>query len=212
VGFWRHLRVIGLLPGVVTLVVPATIIYFTGPVKIGWGLASPLSWVPPLLGCILVGLGLFLMYQTISLFATVGEGTLAPWDPPRNFVVQGVYRYVRNPMISGVLFILLGEAVLLGSSPLLLWFLVSFAVNATYIPLIEEKRLARRFGDEYLAYKRNVPRWVPALGPGRRHRTIGAKIPLNSFAPSKTARDKGRIVATPSERELQNSLCRNFLP
>jgi protein-S-isoprenylcysteine O-methyltransferase Ste14 len=113
VGFWRHLRVIGLLPGVVTLIVPATIIYFTGSVNIGWGLESPLSWVPSLLGCVLVSLGLFLMYQTISLFATVGEGTLAPWDPPRNLVVQGVYRYVRNPMISGVLFILLG-----GSNPI----------------------------------------------------------------------------------------------
>src|SRR5215208_1937963 len=95
-------------------------------------------------------LGLLLMYQTISLFANVGEGTLAPWDPPRNFVVRGVYRYVRNPMISGVLFILLGEATLLGSLPLLAWFLVFFAVNATYIPLLEERQLARRFGGEYL--------------------------------------------------------------
>jgi protein-S-isoprenylcysteine O-methyltransferase Ste14 len=105
------------------------------------------------------------MYKTISLFANVGEGTLAPWDPPRNLVARGVYRYVRNPMISGVIFILLGEAILLGSLPVLVWFLIGFAVNAIYIPLIEEKRLERRFGDEYLAYKRNVPRWIPRLRP-----------------------------------------------
>ena len=112
---WRHLRVIGLAPGVVTLVVPAAIIYLTGAVNFGWGLSPPLNWLPALLGCLLLGLGLLLMYQTISLFATVGEGTLAPWDPPQNLVVRGVYRHVRNPMISGVLFILLGEATLLGS-------------------------------------------------------------------------------------------------
>jgi protein-S-isoprenylcysteine O-methyltransferase Ste14 len=162
---WRHLRVIGLAPGVVTLVVPAAIIYLTGAVNIGWSLSPPLSWLPPLLGCLLIGLGLLLMYQTISLFATVGEGTLAPWDPPQNLVVRGVYRYVRNPMISGVLFILLGEATLLGSLPLLVWFLIFFAVNATYIPLLEERQLASRFGGEYLAYKRNVPRWIPRFRP-----------------------------------------------
>jgi protein-S-isoprenylcysteine O-methyltransferase Ste14 len=150
---------------VVTLVVPAAIIYLTGAVNIGWGLSPPVNWLPALLGCLLLGLGLLLMYQTISLFATVGEGTLAPWDPPRNLVVRGVYRHVRNPMISGVLFILLGEATLLGSLPLLMWFLIFFAVNATYIPLLEERQLARRFGDEYLAYKRNVPRWIPRFRP-----------------------------------------------
>jgi hypothetical protein len=85
----RHPRAIGLLPGVVTLVVPAALIYFTGAVNIGWGLPPPANWLPPLLGCLLLGLGLFLMYQTISLFATVGEGTLAPWDPPRSLVVPG---------------------------------------------------------------------------------------------------------------------------
>jgi protein-S-isoprenylcysteine O-methyltransferase Ste14 len=165
VKLWGHLRAIGLLPGVVTLLVPATLIYFTGAVSIGWGLSPPANWLPPLLGCILICLGLLLMYETISLFANVGEGTLAPWDPPRKLVVRSVYQYVRNPMISGVLFILLGEAVLLGSPPLLVWFLVGFAVNAIYIPLTEEKSLERRFGGQYLAYKRNVPRWIPRLRP-----------------------------------------------
>jgi protein-S-isoprenylcysteine O-methyltransferase Ste14 len=165
VELWRHLRVIGLVPGVVTLVVPAALVYFTGAVNIGWGLPPPANWLPPLLGCVSICLGLLLMYKTIWLFANVGEGTLAPWDPPRNLVVRGVYRYVRNPMISGVIFILVGEAILLGSLPVLVWFLIGFAVNAIYIPLIEEKRLERRFGDEYLAYKRNVPRWIPRLRP-----------------------------------------------
>jgi protein-S-isoprenylcysteine O-methyltransferase Ste14 len=154
-----------LAPGVVTLVVPAVILYLTGAIDFGWGLPPPTSWLLPLLGCALIGLGLLIMYKTISLFASVGEGTLAPWDPPRKLVVRGIYRYVRNPMISGVLSILLGEAAIFGSLALLVWFLVFFAFQAIYMPLVEERGLARRFGEDYLVYKRNVPRWIPRLTP-----------------------------------------------
>ncbi len=150
---WRHLGSIGLVPGVVTLVVPAAILHFTGVVHFGWGFWPPASWLPPFFGCALIGLGLLLIDKTISLFATVGEGTLAPWDPPRSLVVRGIYRYARNPMISGVLSILLGEAALFGSLALVTWFLVFLAFQAVYMPLIEERGLARRFGEDYLVYK-----------------------------------------------------------
>jgi protein-S-isoprenylcysteine O-methyltransferase Ste14 len=115
----RHLLAIGLLPFVVTVVVPAYIIRTSTTLNAGWDLPSPLGLLPTLLGCALVGLGVLLVYKTVIFFATVGEGTLAPWDPPRRLVVRGPYRHVRNPMISGVLSILLGEAILLGSVPLL---------------------------------------------------------------------------------------------
>jgi len=105
------------------------------------------------------------MVATIRLFATVGKGTLAPWEPPQRLVIQGVYRHVRNPMISGVLFVLLGESLLSASVPLFRWFLLFAVINATYIPLLEEPMLANGFGEEYLTYKRNVPRWVPRLTP-----------------------------------------------
>ena len=160
----RHLLAIGLLPFVVAVVVPAYIVGSSAN-DVGWGLPPPLALLPGLLGGILVGLGLVLIYRTVALFATVGEGTLAPWDPPRRFVVRGPYRYVRNPMISGVLSILLGEAVLFGSVPLLAWFSVFLAVNAATMPLIEEPGLQRRFGGDYIAYKQNVPRWIPRLRP-----------------------------------------------
>lgn len=86
-------------------------------------------------------------------------------DPTQRLVVQGVYRHVRNPMISGVMAILLGEVVLAASLPLACWFLVFVAGNALYIPLAEEPGLAKRFGDDYEAYRRNVPRWIPRLKP-----------------------------------------------
>lgn len=164
-GIWRHLRAIVPLPTMVTLVIPSVIIYRTGAVHVGWGLSIPFKLLPPLLGCGLIVLGLFLLVRTVSLFAVVGQGTLAPWDPTRRLVVQGVYRHVRNPMISSVLFILLGEATLLGSVPLLEWFLFFFLLNAVYIPLIEEPGLVQRFGEEYLRYKAHVPRWIPRLRP-----------------------------------------------
>jgi hypothetical protein len=162
---WRHLRAIGLLPGVGTLVVPAAILLTTDSVNVGLGLPGPLAVVVVLIGGFLIGVGFPLLYRTVSLFASAGEGTLAPWDPTRKLVVRGPYRYVRNPMISGVLFILAGEALVLGSLPLLVWFLAFFSVNALWMPLVEEPGLVRRFGDEYLEYKRAVPRWLPRLRP-----------------------------------------------
>jgi protein-S-isoprenylcysteine O-methyltransferase Ste14 len=80
-------------------------------------------------------------------------------------VVRGVYRYVRNPMITGVHLVLLGEALITASLPLFGLFLIGGVINAVYIPLVEERGLVKRFGDEYLIYKRNVPRWVPRLTP-----------------------------------------------
>ena len=167
----RHLLAIGLLPFVVTVVVPAYIIRTSSTLNISWGLPSPLGLLPTLLGSVLVGLGVLLVYKTVSLFATVGKGTLAPWDPPRRLVIRGPYRHVRNPMISGVLSILLGEAILLGSVPLVVWFVIDLALNALTIPLVEEPILDGRFGSDYVTYKRNVPRWIPRPKPWKPGRT-----------------------------------------
>jgi protein-S-isoprenylcysteine O-methyltransferase Ste14 len=164
VGVSRHLRAVGPVPGMVAVVVPAGIVWAYGA-DVGWGLPTPADVVASLLGAALICAGLVLMAQTISLLHSVGEGTLAPWDPTRRLVVRGPYRHVRNPMISGVLSILLGEAALLGSSELLLWFGCVLGVNALYLPLVEEPGLVRRFGEDYLVYRRAVPRWIPRRRP-----------------------------------------------
>jgi protein-S-isoprenylcysteine O-methyltransferase Ste14 len=80
-------------------------------------------------------------------------------------VVTGVYCRVRNPMISGVVAILIGEALLFRSLALLAWAGVVWTLNAIYIPLVEEHGLAQRFGDEYHQYKQHVPRWLPRRTP-----------------------------------------------
>ncbi len=153
-----------ILPGTVLVLVPAVIIWTThdagGEVQLA-GFDEPRLWLALLLTCA----GLVLAVRTCRLFLTVGKGTPAPWDPPQKPVVEGPYRYVRNPMITSVLFLLAAEALFLGSRALGAWLLVFFLANAVYFPLVEEKALERRFGDPYRLYKANVPRWVPRISP-----------------------------------------------
>ena len=110
-------------------------------------------------------LGLFIMAQTILTFIRIGKGTLAPWSPTRKLIVGGMYAYVRNPMILGVLTVLLGESLLLSSRPILIWAVLFLLINTVYFILLEEPGLEKRFGDEYREYKRNVPRWIPRRKP-----------------------------------------------
>ncbi|MFC5711948.1 methyltransferase family protein [Thalassorhabdus alkalitolerans] len=85
--------------------------------------------------------------------------------PPRKLVVSGPYQYTRNPMISGVVFILLGEVIIFGSIFLLVWFLFFTIVNYTYFIVGEEPKLQKQFGEDYGEYKRNVPRLFPRRTP-----------------------------------------------
>lgn len=163
--FFRQLRSIILLPGIVTIVIPVLILWQTPRSGLGWELPSPWVIAPLLFGLFILLAGFLLMYHTISLIVSIGRGTLAPWDPTQKLVVRGPYRHVRNPMISGVLAVLLGEAILLGAAPLLAYFLCATLLNMMYIPLLEEPGLVKRFGEDYLRYKKNVPRWIPRFTP-----------------------------------------------
>lgn len=162
VSVWRHVRAIGFLPVMVCVFVPAVIVWRDDELTVGFGLLPALPAVPAAVGIALVAAGLALVVSTIALFARAG-GTLAPWDPTDSLVVRGPYRRVRNPMITGVLTILLGEATLFGSASLLIWFATSLALNLIYIPRIEEPDLEERFGPDYETYRTHVPRWIPRL-------------------------------------------------
>lgn len=118
-----------------------------------------------LAGVIVFGVGLVLFAASLHQFFSRGQGTLAPWDPPRRLVVRGPYRYVRNPMISGVIFILCGEALVLRSMPHARWAGLFVIINAVYIPLFEEPFLEQRFGDDYVRYSKHVRRFIPRLRP-----------------------------------------------
>jgi len=154
-------RAIVILPGNVLIVIPAIVLCFTG-----WrwpGMDGVWRWLGLAAGGVLFALGFSLAVWTMRLFATRGKGTAAPWNPPKHLVVAGPYTHVRNPMISSVLMMLAGEALVLGSWPLAALLGVFFLMNALYFPLFEEKDLAKRFGEDYMLYKKNVPRWLPRL-------------------------------------------------
>jgi protein-S-isoprenylcysteine O-methyltransferase Ste14 len=163
-GRLTHLRAL-LLPFIVTVAVPMTLLLLTGSANPFWRMPFPLNLLTFAAGFVLAAAGIYLLDITIHLFATIGKGTLAPWDPPRRLVVEGPYRYVRNPMHTGVFAILAGEALLTGSIPVTLWTIAFIVVNLVYIPVSEEPGLEDRFGDRYRLYKRNVPRWIPRSTP-----------------------------------------------
>ncbi len=158
------LRAILILPGNVLVAVPALVLWLSGWSPAAWQ-ASPAAFGALALTVVLAGVGLTLMVRTVGLFLRRGKGTPAPWDPPRKLVVEGVYRHVRNPMISGVICVLLAEALAFRSWPLGVWAAVFVAVNMLYVPFSEEPGLERRFGAAYGTYKANVPRWIPRLLP-----------------------------------------------
>jgi protein-S-isoprenylcysteine O-methyltransferase Ste14 len=143
-----------LLPGTVAVVIPALIV---------WRGGSNIEPVTAVVGALLIALGAALVVWTVTLFDRVGRGTLAPWDPTSQLVVRGPYRYVRNPMITGVATILAGEALFFRSSGIAIELAVFVAVNAIYFPLVEEPGLRRRFGTEYDEYRARVPRWLPRV-------------------------------------------------
>jgi protein-S-isoprenylcysteine O-methyltransferase Ste14 len=161
---WAFIRALIVLPGTVAVFIPALILWASYGTKYAAEVARPdhaVFWLALLVG----GAGLALRIWTDTLFLKFGNGTLAPWNPPAKLLIRGPYRHVRNPMISSIVMILLGECLFFQSWPLAAWTLLFFAVHLAYFPVIEEKGLIKRFGDDYLIYKANVPRWIPRIRP-----------------------------------------------
>lgn len=144
-----------LVPGTVTILVPY------------WLLSSPSSPLPMQLGGfrysgvlpILIGTAIYFWCAWDFTFA--GRGTPAPIDPPKELVVQGLYRYVRNPMYVGILSILLGEALLFASWRLFEYTAVVFIIFFLFVVFYEEPILRQNFGESYRRYCMSVPRWIP---------------------------------------------------
>ena len=164
VGAWRHVRTIALLPFVNIALVPGALLalFPSAPMQSGRAVTAAIA------GTALVVCGLALVVHTVSLFVRFGAGTLAPWDPTRELVTTGAYRYSRNPMKAGLFLVLAGEALVTQSAALAAWFAGFALVNVLYIRLHEEPKLAKRFGALYRDYCARVPRWWPASFLSRR--------------------------------------------
>ncbi len=143
-----------LLPGVVAGYVPWT---FFG---VREATLDPRS-ARQLLGLVLIAAGVALLMTCIVEFARSGRGTLSPIDPPKQLVVRGLYRYVRNPMYLSVTAILLGEVLVTGSGALAIYWLIWFVVVNVFVIGYEEPTLRVQFGESYEEYLRTVGRWIP---------------------------------------------------
>lgn len=151
--FARALFAFLVLPGVAAFALPP-IIASVDP----WSLTGSLLGVPMLV------VGSLVLLWCVRDFYVSGKGTLAPWSPPNNIVVVGLYRHCRNPMYVGVLILILGWTLTLGSPLVGLYgFVLGVAFHLRVI-FFEEPWLLSQFPDEGESYFERVPRWIPRIG------------------------------------------------
>ena len=160
----EHIKSVIQLPFMAAIFIPSVIYYLRKESSI-----IPIHEIPAtinlIIGAFTLLLGIIIFWRSLDLFIKIGNGTLAPWNPTKQMIIQGPYQYVRNPMLIGVIFILVGEAFLLRSGNILVWMMIFVAINTIYFILKEEPDLRKKFGDEYADYCKHVPRWMPRSIP-----------------------------------------------
>src|SRR5579859_7898573 len=139
------------VPGAGAVYAPWWILRQSGPTP------EPVAWYA---GIVIVA-GVTLYVACLWVFASVGRGTPGPWDAPRQFVAVGPYRWVRNPIYIAALLVMVGEAWLFLSLPLVFYAATAAVGFNLFVVGYEERVLSRRFGSEYAAYRRTVSRWFP---------------------------------------------------
>lgn len=130
---------------------------FIVPMIWAWAASFALRWPP---GLALVAIGSTGLLWCVRDFYVSGKGTLAPWAPPSQLVVVGLYRYSRNPMYVAVSLILLGWAAAFQSSALLIYALAVMLAFQLRVVLGEEPWLAQRHGEAWQQYTTHVRRWL----------------------------------------------------
>ena len=111
----------------------------------------------------LMGIGLMPLLESIVRFVVVGRGTLMPAVPTEHLVVTGLYRYTRNPMYTGVIIALLGEALLFRCLHMLVYIAFVWLIMHLFVCFYEEPTLRATFAVDFPRFRQNVPRWFPRL-------------------------------------------------
>ena len=143
------------VPGTVTVLIPSRILGDEARI-----LFQP-SAVTSFIALLPLSLGAAIYFRCLWEFAARGRGIPLPIDHPKQLVVTGLYRYVRNPMYVGVLIFLIGEVILFRSMNLLIYTACWFAFVHLNVILWEERLLRHKFGDSYTHYRPTVRRWIP---------------------------------------------------
>ena len=120
------------------------------------------------LGSGLVLAGIFVYAYCSGLFSRVGKGTPVPLEPPEHLVIEGLYRFSRNPIYVAQVAYLLGLFFYRGELALALY--AAIFAGAIHISVVrtEEPELRQRFGEEYVCYTKEVPRWISIWPRGPR--------------------------------------------
>ena len=108
-------------------------------------------------------LGIITMVGLIWGWILSGTGSPLPLDLPKELIVRGSYRFVRNPMYVGYFLIVFGEIFLFKSYLLFLYLLAIFLQFHLFVVFVEEPMLKLKFGESYEQYCKSVPRWIPRL-------------------------------------------------
>ena len=149
------------------LVTPGTVCGLVPWLITGWRQpGDPVSWVDAL-GWVLVLAGAAVLGHAFVAFAWHGRGTPAPAAPTEQLVVEGAYRYVRNPMYVAVLALVLGQVLLFASWGLFTYLVVLFVTVNAFVHTYEEPTLREVYGPTYEEFCENVPRWLPRPTPWR---------------------------------------------
>ncbi len=126
----------------------------------------PASWHFEIGWWRIVGAVVFLtclvLYTTSSItLMRHGRGAYIEFDPPKEFVAIGPFRWCRNPIAACVVGMVAGEAIAFSSTGIALFFLLGLPLAQAQVVLLEEPLLEKRFGQTYRDYRARVPRWIP---------------------------------------------------
>jgi protein-S-isoprenylcysteine O-methyltransferase Ste14 len=142
------------------VVAPGTAAILIPYLLTGWDAAdAPL--VARIAGAALTLAGATVLVSAFARFALQGLGTPAPIAPTETLVVEGLYRYVRNPMYLAVTATILGQWLLLGRQVLLAYAIVFAAIVYAFVRGYEEPALQARYGEQYERYRAEVTGWWP---------------------------------------------------
>lgn len=161
-GGWKTKVILAPITGVLylSLIVSFVLLSFIADKSLGLPKAIFRPW-STIAGICLIVSGLFLMVLSILYFLRA-RGTPVPLSPPPKLVATGPYRFVRNPMLTGIFMQLFGLGAFLGSLSLVFVFTPLFIIiNVWELKKVEEPELVKRLGPAYEEYRKRVPMFFP---------------------------------------------------
>ncbi len=130
-----------------------------------WPAPVPLPYALRLLGggaFFVAGVAIWIV--CLDAFSRQGRGTPFPLDAPRRLVTSGPFALVRNPIMAAELLVIWAEALFFSVAGICVYAALATLAGHLVVVYVEEPELRERFGQEYEAYYRRVPRWFPRGG------------------------------------------------